>query len=178
MTFSTQPTLQNERVILLPLKESDYADLYNAASDPKIWEQHPNRNRWKEEEFQNYFRGALLSEGAFKIVDRETNEVIGSTRFYDYNSVDDSIRIGYTFFVTRCWGTGLNPVVKTLLIDYIFQFVSKVYFDIGSGNIRSQIAISRLGAQKVGEQMVNYYGETANANFIYEIKKEDWPNRF
>jgi N-acetyltransferase len=178
MTFSTQPTLQNERVILLPLKESDYADLYNAASDPKIWEQHPNRNRWKEEEFQNYFRGALLSKGAFKILDKETNAVIGSTRFYDYNSVDDSIRIGYTFFATRCWGTGLNPVVKTLLIDYIFQFVSKVYFDIGSGNIRSQIAISRLGAQKVGEQMVNYYGETANANFIYEIKKEDWLNRF
>lgn len=51
MNFSIQPQLANERVTLLPLKESDFKELYAVASDPKIWEQHPSKDRWKKEVF-------------------------------------------------------------------------------------------------------------------------------
>ena len=58
-----------------------------------------------------------------------------------------------------------------ILPDYIFQFVSKVYFHIGAKNIRSQIAITRLGAEKIAEQEVTYFGEDSNLNYVYEITK-------
>ena len=45
MNFEIQNILQNERVILQPLKEDDFDDLFKVASDPKIWEQHPNKDR-------------------------------------------------------------------------------------------------------------------------------------
>lgn len=60
------------------------------------------------------------------------------------------------------------------MLDYVFQFVSKVYFHIGADNIRSQIAISRLGAEKITEQEVTYFGETPKLNFMYIISKEKW----
>ncbi|RNI21951.1 GNAT family N-acetyltransferase [Rufibacter latericius] len=174
MSFSTQPILENEKVILYPLQEEDFEALFAVASDPKIWEQHPNKDRWKKDVFRTFFEGALQSRGAFKIVDKSTGKVAGSTRIYDYQEQDSSAFIGYTFFGTDYWGKGFNPAVKTLLLNYLFGFVSRVYFHIGAGNIRSQIAIGRLGASKVGEQEVAYFGEPPKLNYTYCIEKEEW----
>ena len=47
MSINIQPTLENEIVILFPLQEQDFEELYLAASDPKIWGQHPNKARYR-----------------------------------------------------------------------------------------------------------------------------------
>lgn len=174
MSIDLQPTLEHEDIILCPLTEKDFKVLYAAAADPEIWQQHPSKDRWKEEVFRNFFEGALESGGAFRIVDRSTGLTIGSTRFYDYRLENNSIFIGYTFYATAYWGKGINPKVKKLMLDYIFQFVDRVYFHIGAENLRSQIAISRLQAVKISEQEVTYFGETPKLNFVYEICKADW----
>jgi RimJ/RimL family protein N-acetyltransferase len=174
MSFGIQPTLENEKVFLHPLQERDFDALYNAASDPEVWLQHPNKDRWKKEVFKIFFDGAIQSKGAFKIVDKATDNVIGSTRFYDYDEVENSIFIGYTFYAVAYWGKGVNRLVKATMLDYAFQFVSKVYFHIGANNIRSQIAINRIGAEKIAEQEIAYFGEASRLNFVYEISKEKW----
>ena len=171
--INIQPVLENERVLLIPLEIGDFDALYEAASDPEIWEQHPNKYRWKREVFATFFEGAIQSKGAFKIIDRKTGTVIGSTRYYDYNPHEKSIFIGYTFYSTEYWGTGINSSVKKLMLDYIFDFADKVYFHIGANNIRSQIAIGRIGAQKTGQEEIHYFGEEKKLNFVYEIKKTD-----
>lgn len=176
MSFSIQPLLENDTVILLPLKENDFEDLYEVASDEMIWVQHPNKDRWKKEVFQSFFEGAIKSKGAFKIIDKKSGSVAGSSRFYDYNEIDKSIFIGYTFYAVRFWGTDLNPVVKTVMMNYILQYVDKVRFHIGATNFRSQIAITRLGAVKIAEEEVAYYGEPSRHNFVYEIDKASWSN--
>jgi RimJ/RimL family protein N-acetyltransferase len=174
MNFNIQTTLRNEKVILYPLLEEDFDDLYAVAADPEIWEQHPNKDRWKIEVFKVYFDGAIQSKGAFKIVDKTNGNIIGCTRFYDYNEKENEILIGYTFYGTSYWGKGYNHAVKTLMLDYIFQFVSKVYFHVGADNIRSQIAIGRLGSTKIDEQTVTYFGERPKLNHIYSLTKEEW----
>lgn len=174
MTFNIQPILENEQIVLYPLQESDFEEMYLVVSDPKIWEQHPNKDRWKKTVFRNFFDGAMQSNGAFKIIDKTTGKIIGSTRYYDYNETENHILIGYTFYDTSCWGKGINLMVKKLMLDYIFQFVPKVRFHIGAGNLRSQIAISRLGVEKIGEEEIAYFGEPSKLNFIYEITKENW----
>lgn len=173
MDIDIQPTLENEFVKLAPLSEADFEALYEVASDPKVWEQHPNKDRWQRPIFENFFQGAIESKGAFKIVVKETGEIAGSTRFYDHDPANQSILIGYTFYGARFWGTGLNPMVKRLMLDHIFQFVEKVHFHIGATNRRSQIAIERIGARKIGEENVAYYGEAPKLNYIYEINKHE-----
>ena len=59
------------------------------------------------------------------------------------------------------------------MIQHAFQFVDTVIFHIGANNIRSQKAIERIGANKIGELEVEYYGEPSKLNFVYEIKKEN-----
>ena len=136
--MNVQATLENENVKLVPLNPNDFEELFSVASDPKIWEQHPNKDRYQREVFEKFFQGAIESKGAFKIMDKSSNEVAGSTRFYDYNPDENSIFIGYTFYATKFWGSKLNPQVKKLMLDYIFQFVDKVNFHVGKNNIRSQ----------------------------------------
>lgn len=177
MTFTIQPTLENDTILLSPLAETDFELLHAAAADPKIWEQHPNKDRWKREVFQLFFEGALQSKGAYKIIDKASNKVAGSTRFYDYDEKENSILIGYTFYATEYWGKGINHAVKAMMLDYIFQFVDRVYFHIGANNIRSQIAIGRLGAKKVDEQEVAYFGEPPKLNYVYAIEKQEWAER-
>lgn len=174
MSINIQPILENNTLILYPLQEQDFEAVYAAAADPKVWEQHPNKDRWRKEVFQTFFEGAIKSNGAFKIVEKATQTVIGSTRFYDYNPLEKSILIGYTFFSTACWGKGYNHMVKTLMLDYIFAFVSVVDFHIGADNMRSKISISRMGINKIGEQEVTYFGESPKLNFVYQLTKEEW----
>lgn len=174
MNFSVQPTLENENFKLVPLKETDFEKLYQVASDPKVWEQHPNKDRYKRQVFETFFRGAMESKGAFLIIDKISGEVLGCTRFYDFNEKENNILIGYTFYGTNSWGKNVNPQVKKLMLDYIFQFVDEVLFHVGKNNIRSQKAMERLGAEKIREEEIAYFGEEPKTNIIYKITQSDW----
>lgn len=172
--MNIQPILQTETIQLLPLTVNDFEELFEVAADPLIWEQHPNKDRYKRDVFLNFFEGAIQSKGAFKIIDKISNEVIGSTRFYDLDLENKSVLIGYTFYSRKYWGSTYNPQVKKIMLDYAFNFVEKVYFHIGANNFRSQKAIERLGAKKIREINVAYHGEPQKLNFEYSILKEDW----
>lgn len=173
-TFDLQPTLQASLVKIRPLRAADFEALYAVASDPLIWEQHPNPNRYQIAEFSNFFEGALSSGGAFLILDAQTDQPIGSSRFYDWNQETESIFIGYTFFARAFWGGRYNRSVKTLMIDHALQFVDKVYFHIGANNLRSQRSLERLGGLKTGEIHVAYHKEPTRHNFAYEIDRKRW----
>lgn len=172
MDLNLQPILENDKVKLLPLHETDFERLYRVASDPLIWEQHPNKNRYEREVFQNFFTGALLSKGAFIIVDKSTDEVAGSTRFYDFDETENSIFIGYTFYGRKFWGGTFNPQVKKLMLDYIFQHVNLVKFHVGAENHRSLRAMEKLGATLMREVEIAYHGEPTRLNAEYHISKE------
>lgn len=172
--INIQPVLENEFIRLQPLQKNDFETLYAVASDPLIWEQHPNKNRYQREIFQTYFEGAMESKGALLLIDKQTGEVAGSSRFYDYNEEDQSLLIGYTFVARKYWGKGYNPAMKALMIDQAFQYVDKILFHIGAANLRSQIAIGRFGAVKQKELAVAYHGEPEKLNFEYLLGKEMW----
>ncbi len=171
MTFELQPKLENDIVKIQPLKHGDFDTLYNIASDPLIWEQHPNKNRYKKEVFETFFKGAMESGGAFLVFNAKTNQPIGSSRFYEFNQEKNSVAIGYTFLARDHWGSRYNPNLKKLMIGHAFKFVNKVNFHIGANNIRSQKAIEKLGAKKIGQIEMEYYGEPEKLNFIYQIEK-------
>jgi RimJ/RimL family protein N-acetyltransferase len=168
--MNLQPNhLSNHLIRLEPLQPFHFEELYEVASDPLIWAQHPNPNRYQKEVFTSFFEGALQSGGAFIVRDVDTGKPIGSSRFYDYKPLDNEIKIGYTFFSRNCWGKGINKQVKTLMLNYAFIYIEKVIFHVGAQNVRSQIAMEKLGAKKISEEMVAYYGEPDRLNFVYEM---------
>lgn len=108
MEFDLQPELSNELIKIQPLKQEDFEALYKIASDPLLWEQHPNKDRYKREVFQTFFKGAMESGGAFLVFNSTTGQPIGSSRYYGYDKVDKSVSIGYTFIVRDHWGKAYN----------------------------------------------------------------------
>jgi RimJ/RimL family protein N-acetyltransferase len=174
MSFELQPFLENEFIRIRPLQTNDFDLLYQIASDPLIWEQHPNKNRYQRNMFDIFFNGAMESRGAFLVFDRKSGEAIGSSRYCEYKPQEKSISIGYTFLARDHWGGTYNQALKSLMLDHAFQFVATVIFHIGAINIRSQKAIETLGAKKTAEAVIEYYGEPGKLNFVYAIDKGDW----
>lgn len=168
------PTLSNSIITVKPLRESDFEEMFKVASDPLIWEQHPEPDRYKKEIFQTYFKGAIDSHGAVAVYDSKTGNMIGASRFYDYKEAEDSIVIGYTFLARSYWGTTYNRALKQLMLDYIFQFVDKVIFHVGKDNLRSQKAMEKLGAIKTGEELKVNANGSQTLNIIYCIDRNLW----
>lgn len=172
--FELQPTLENEFIKIQPLKETDFELLFNIASDPLIWKQHPNPDRYKRTVFETFFKGAMESGAAFLVFDKQSNQAIGSSRYYLIDTFEKSIAIGYTFLAKDHWGGLFNPALKSLMLNHAFTFFDKVILHIGANNIRSQKATEKLGARKIAEIEMEYYGEANRLNFVYQIEKEVW----
>ena len=165
VAFDLQPTLKGTLVKLRPLRPDDFTPLFHVASDPLIWEQHPDHDRYKEEVFKEFFRVALESGSALLAIDAATDQVIGSSRFHGYNSEQSEIEIGWTFLTRSHWGGSYNREMKHLMLRHAFRFVDTVVFLIGPNNIRSQKAVEKIGAVRI-ESRKNGQGRVS---VVYKI---------
>lgn len=165
MCFDLQPTLRGTLLDLRPLRAEDFYDLYAAAADPLIWEQHPDRERYKEDVFKVFFGTALASGGALIAIDLKDGRTIGSSRFHGFDKEKDEVEIGWTFLVRSHWGGVYNGEMKQLMLRHAFKFVSNVIFLIGSHNVRSQKAVEKIGAVRVGSRS----SAEGRDSFVYRI---------
>src|SRR5215831_19972914 len=173
MSFDLQPYLKGELIELRPLTPEDWDELFVVASDPLIWEQHPESDRYKEDVFRVFFSEALESRGAFVVIDRKTQQIIGSTRFYGSDPEKSEIEIGWTFLARKYWGGRYNAEMKQLLLNHAFKFVRNVVFFVGEDNVRSQKAMEKVGAIKVGTTIREYGNHPPTPNVKYLIGKDD-----
>ena len=171
-----QPTLENDLVMVRPLLVDDFEALYQAANDPKIWELHQNPDRYKRTIFQHFFEEAIASKGAFVIIDKATNKIIGSSRFKFAEGSSDAIEIGWTFLSREYWGGRYNKSFKGLMIDYALQYFEYILFHVDQNNFRSQKAVKKLGGtllDKNGELGHLFTEKTTGLTFI--LNKETKP---
>jgi RimJ/RimL family protein N-acetyltransferase len=169
--FDLQPHLRGELIELRPLTGDDWDELFAVASDALIWEQHPESNRYKADVFKTFFREGLESGGAFVVIDKKSQQIIGSTRFYGYDPEKSEIEIGWTFLARKYWGERYNREMKKLLLAHAFEFVETVVFYVGTNNIRSQKAMEKIGAIRNGTVKRMYGNHPPALNVKYVIKK-------
>ena len=146
MALDLQPTLLGPVVQLRPLRPSDFASLFEVASDPLIWEQHPARNRYQEPVFREFFEQGIASAGALLVEDAATQAVLGSSRYAGYLPDSSEVEIGWTFLARSCWGGTVNAALKALMLQHAFGSVESVVFTVGERTVRSQMAVLKLGA--------------------------------
>jgi RimJ/RimL family protein N-acetyltransferase len=173
VNFDLQPHLVGELLELRPLRPDDWPALFQAASDPLIWEVHPQRDRYQAEVFREFFDGALACGGAFAVLDRATGKVIGSTRYHSLDPERSEVEIGFTFLARRYWGGVYNGEMKRLLLDHAFRFLENVVFSAGVENFRSQRALEKIGAQRVGGVTKMLRGQPIE-HVLFRIQRSDW----
>lgn len=165
MPFDYQPTLQGKLVSLRPLRRDDHDLLYAVASDPLIWEQHPDKTRSQPDGFRVFFDDALASGGALIATDTATRRVIGSSRFHGYDLERDEVEIGWTFLARSHWGGRHNGEMKRLMLRHAFRFVRRLVFLIAPENLRSQRAVERIGAVRAGSRR----DSAGRESYVFEI---------
>jgi RimJ/RimL family protein N-acetyltransferase len=200
--FHLQPTLTGELLELRPLRGADFDALFAAASDPLIWEQHPENDRYTREVFQKYFDGAIESGGAFAIIERKSGRIIGSSRYCHLYvpgkcfsssphlnplpqgeedatapgegspSRRSEVEIGWTFLERAFWGGRYNRELKTLMLDHAFGFVDRVVFVVGENNLRSQKALQKIGARFLRKS--DSLEPDGSARLVFAIHKADY----
>lgn len=165
MRIDLQPTLKGDLVHLSPLRAEDFPSLYAVASDPLIWEQHPEKDRYREDVFQAFFSDALKSGGALVARDAVDGSVIGSSRFHGHDAEAREIEIGWSFLARSRWGGTYNREMKRLMLQHAFGFVDSVIFVIGPQNIRSQKAVEKIGGRRRGSRL----DDLGRERFIYVV---------
>src|SRR5919108_6351965 len=94
VVLDLQPHLKGELIELRALAPDDWDELFAVASDPLIWQQHPESDRYKEDVFRVFFREALECGGGFVVIGQKSQQIIGCTRFYGYDAEKSEIEIG------------------------------------------------------------------------------------
>lgn len=174
MSPDLQPTLAGPRILVRPIVSADWEAMFAAAADPQVWALHPASDRYTEAVFRGFFDGAMASGSAFSLVDRQTQTIIGSSRYHDYDPATGEIEIGWTFLARDYWGGSCNREIKGLMLAHAFTFADTVTFWVGETNWRSLRAMEKIGAVRRAGVKHRSLGGTPYAHVVFQISKDDF----
>ena len=115
----------------------------------------------------------------FAIIDRATDEPIGSTRYGSIALADRRLEIGWTWYAVSHQRTAANTESKLLLLTHAFEHVGvvRVEFKTDALNAKSRAAIVRLGAVEEGtfrKHMQTVSGRVRDTVY-FSILDTEWP---
>jgi RimJ/RimL family protein N-acetyltransferase len=145
--INLQPVLSGDHITLRPLTADDYEPLYQVANDPLVWEQHPSPLRYQRDVFDaQIFSTGLASNATLTALDKQTSQIIGSSRYYEVDEENLELAIGFTFLARSHWGGTANGEMKSLMLAHAFTWAQRVWFHVDSNNFRSCKALEKIGA--------------------------------
>lgn len=177
--------LSGRKVELHPLAPKDFDTLKALAKDQKIWEYY-GRNGADDTVIRHFLQEALDLKQKdqhypFVTLNKETGEIIGTTRYGDINAAHKTLEIGWTWYIPAVWGKGYNEECKLLMLSYAFETLgaNRVQLKTAHFNKRSQRAIEGIGATYEGtlrNHMINGDGSPRHTA-MFSIIKEEWEDR-
>lgn len=163
-----QPTLVGQGIYLRSLTLDDHDALYQVANDPLVWEQHPSPLRYKRDVFDaQIFSTGLVSKSTLVAVDKDSSEIIGSSRYYDVDEINQELAIGFTFLARSRWGGLVNQEMKSLMLAHAFSWAKRVWFHVGCNNTRSCKALEKIGAKLSHIESRQVNGEPVDHYFYF-----------
>ena len=176
--------LEDERVLLRPLVQSDLAHLASYVKDePALWK-FALTPITTVQEFEQYLATAVDSRALktaypFIVFDKLQNKYVGSTRFYDIQLNNHTTQLGYTWYSESTWGTGLNEHCKLLLLEFAFEKIGfeRVEFRADNRNKRSIAAMQKIGCTVEGilRNHLPTSDGTRRDSIVLSMLKEEWP---
>jgi RimJ/RimL family protein N-acetyltransferase len=166
--------------------DADAEALFHALDDARVWKHIPVPRPTSTNEMRGVLAGHA-SRAMVTWVVRLTREcgtaragsVVGMTSYLNASPVNASLEIGATMYSPTVWGTALNPQVKLLLLEYAFDAlgVGRCELKTDARNVRSQRAISRLGAECEGvlRRHMRRADGTVRDTVVFSIIAETWP---
>ena len=176
-------SLQGVNVRLEPLEMEHAQALSAATEDGKLWELWYT-NVPALDDMGEYIEKALLmreENGAmpFAMVEIESGDIVGCTRFFNVDEQNRRAEIGYTSYAKRVQRSAVNTEPKLLLLQHVFERLGAIAIEFRTHwhNHSSRQAIARLGAKQDG--ILRHHQKSADGLFrdtvVFSIIAPDWP---
>ncbi len=177
--------LENQSILLRRLRADDYQHLERfVLFEPEIW-QFSLGSISNTMDLKKYIDTAvqLSTEGMeypFIVFDKQTGQYAGSTRFYDIQTTNKTLQLGYTWYGKKFQGTGLNKNCKFLLLQFAFEELQmeRVEFRADNRNKKSIAAMKSIGCTEEGilrSHLILSSGERRDS-IVLSILKKEWRN--
>ena len=174
--------LTGDKVELIPLQRSHREGLLKAASDGALWElwytavpSDKTLDRYMDQALDDKNEGKVLP---FTIIERQRDQIIGSTRFLNIEQPHKRLEIGNTWYASTFQRTGVNTECKYLLLKHAFEKFGciAVEFRTHWHNHRSRNAILRLGAKQDGLLRNHRIDQDGNLRdtVVFSIIQSEW----
>ncbi|WP_165867527.1 GNAT family N-acetyltransferase [Paenibacillus pinisoli] len=180
--FKDNLSLEGERVRLLPASLEHLDGLFKASYHSDIWTYSPSIIN-NQDDLHTTMRNWIMSKEQglrypFVIIDKSSNEIVGSTSYMEISLQNRKLEIGGTWLDPKVWRTRINTECKFLLLKHGFEKLNlvRIQFRTDSRNERSIRAILRIGAQFEGvlrQDMIMPDGYLRNSN-LYSILNTEW----
>jgi RimJ/RimL family protein N-acetyltransferase len=172
---------------LIPLQQSDLAELFDALRSPDVyaggWGGGPAGFRATEAEFVEFGRGYFAWDsgnvyGARLIGGAHDGALVGTSTLGDFDETNEHAHIGWTAWDPRVWGTAVNPEAKLLMLAEAFDSgFGRVKLQADELNDRSRAAIEKLGGRFEGiirRERLRADGSWRDTA-VYSILADEWP---
>lgn len=176
-------TLEGQHTRLEPLSLAHEEALNLAAADGELWNSIvtvvPTRATMTEYIEEALTAQAQGSELPFVIIQKTTDRVVGTTRFYYIQPAQKSAAIGYTWIARSAQRTSVNTEAKLLLLTHAFEHwgCNRIELITDVLNQQSRAAILRLGAKEEGtlrNHLIMPNGRVRDS-VCFSIIIEEWP---
>lgn len=180
--FISDKNLSGQYVDLEPLSEVHIEPLQNAVLDGRSWE------IWyasvpKPDEMASYVRAAMANaeagDLAYAVRSKESNKIVGTTRYYNVDAANRRAMLGYTWYSSSVRRTPVNTECKLMLLENLFETSSAIAVEFRTHffNRKSRDAIERLGAKQDGvlrSHQIMRDGSLRDTA-VYSIIAAEWP---
>ena len=176
-------TLSGSNVLLEPLSFEHLDGMIAAVKDGELW------NLWytsipSPEKAEEYIRIALdmrenVGAMPFAVRDRESNMMIGCTRYFNVDELNQRLEIGHTWYSKSYQRTAANTESKYLLLSHAFEELNAIAVEFRTHwhNHKSRAAIARLGAKQDG--VLRNHTRSADGIYrdtvVFSIINLEWP---
>jgi RimJ/RimL family protein N-acetyltransferase len=177
-------TLDNEHVLLRPVRESDRAGLREIAMDPEIWRYFVIRID-TDADFDAFFNAGLADQDAgrrivYHIADKSSGRAAGSMSFFNMAEKEGRLEIGWSWLGRDFRGKGINRWAKFLMLEHAFERMGaeRVEFKTDRLNAQALRALRNIGAREEGTlRSFNPMPDGRRRDAVYySVLRPEWPD--
>jgi RimJ/RimL family protein N-acetyltransferase len=176
--------LENDHVLLRPVRESDRACLRQIAMDPEIWRYFVIRVD-TDADFDAFFDAGLADQEAgrrivYHITDKSSGRSAGSMSFCNMAEKDGRLEIGWSWLGRDFRGKGINRWAKFLMLEHAFERMGaeRVEFKTDRLNAQARRGLRNIGAREEGTlRSFNPMPDGRRRDAVYySVLRQEWPD--
>lgn len=175
--------LEDDTVLLRPVRAGDREGVRDVAMDPDIWRYFVSRVDTPDE-FEVFFDAMLADLEArkripFVVVDKASGRIAGSMSYGNLAEPDGRLEIGWSWLGRDFRRRGINRPAKRLLLRFAFETLGAERVEFKTDVLNEPARAGLLGIGAVEEGVLRSFnpmpgGRRRDAIF-YSVLRTEWP---